>query len=308
MVAVPVIAQTITDHQPRPVRAGGPGPLQATVRPRQAAGAPTAFTLIELLVVIAIVALLMAVLLPALQRVRSQARGAACQSNLHQSGLIISMHVDDNDGGLLATPAGGWTLPRGTFYDFVTDYARSDFAFCPMARRWEHNPDPRLGTSSVDDFRAIAGSKSTAWCLLWAGPNESRPSFSEISGSYGYNYRNFYPEYRNRYPDSARNNVPILLDGAWVLARGSPEHEPPAYDEPLDLTTLQWSGMKSFCINRHNGAVNGLFLDWSVRKVGLKELWTLKWSREFDTANAWTRAGGVQPEDWPQWMRRFHDY
>lgn len=54
--------------------------------------------------------------------------------------------------------------------------------------------------------------------------------------------------------------------------------------------------------------MNGLFLDWSVRKVGLKELWTLKWYKEFDTANEWTRAGGVQPEDWPEWMRGFKDY
>jgi prepilin-type processing-associated H-X9-DG protein len=63
-----------------------------------------------------------------------------------------------------------------------------------------------------------------------------------------------------------------------------------------------------FAINRHNEHVNGLFLDWSVRKVGIKELWTLKWHMEFNTANEWTRAGGVQPEDWPEWMRGFKDY
>jgi prepilin-type processing-associated H-X9-DG protein len=66
--------------------------------------------------------------------------------------------------------------------------------------------------------------------------------------------------------------------------------------------------VSSACINRHNGYVNGLFLDWSVRRVGLKELWTLKWHMQFDTANAWTKAGGVQPEDWPAWMRGFKDY
>jgi prepilin-type processing-associated H-X9-DG protein len=62
------------------------------------------------------------------------------------------------------------------------------------------------------------------------------------------------------------------------------------------------------CINRHSGGVNGLFLDWSVRKVGLKELWTLKWHKQFNTAGPWTKAGGVRPEDWPKWMRHFKDY
>ena len=40
----------------------------------------------------------------------------------------------------------------------------------------------------------------------------------------------------------------------------------------------------------------------------LKELWTLKWYREFDTTGPWTKAGGVQPRHWPEWMRSFKDY
>jgi prepilin-type processing-associated H-X9-DG protein len=61
-------------------------------------------------------------------------------------------------------------------------------------------------------------------------------------------------------------------------------------------------------MDRHSEHVNGLFLDWSVRKIGVKELWTLRWHLQFDTANAWTKAGGVLPEDWPHWMRGFKDY
>ena len=64
----------------------------------------------------------------------------------------------------------------------------------------------------------------------------------------------------------------------------------------------------SFCINRHKGRINSLFMDWSVREVGLKELWTLKWAPNFNTVGPWTLAGGVQPEDWPEWMRGFKDY
>jgi len=54
--------------------------------------------------------------------------------------------------------------------------------------------------------------------------------------------------------------------------------------------------------------VNYLFMDYSVRKVGLKELWTLKWHQSFNTAGPWTRAGGVESEDWPLWTRNFKDY
>jgi len=55
-----------------------------------------------------------------------------------------------------------------------------------------------------------------------------------------------------------------------------------------------------FCINRHEGTVNGAFVDFSVRKIGLKELWKLKWHRNSDL-NAAT------PE-WPVWMKKFKDY
>jgi prepilin-type processing-associated H-X9-DG protein len=61
-------------------------------------------------------------------------------------------------------------------------------------------------------------------------------------------------------------------------------------------------------MNRHGVFVNGLFLDWSVRKVGLKELWTLYWDAEFSRSGRWTKAGGAKPEDWPKWMRGLKDY
>ena len=66
--------------------------------------------------------------------------------------------------------------------------------------------------------------------------------------------------------------------------------------------------MKRFALNRHDGFVNVLFMDWSTRKCGLKELWTLKWHKTYDVTGPWTTAGGVQPVDWPEWMRSFKDY
>ena len=67
---------------------------------------------------------------------------------------------------------------------------------------------------------------------------------------------------------------------------------------------------------RHKLSVNLVFLDWSVRKIGLKQLWVLRWSRETldvggKAMNGWGRAGlydPTEPLDWPEWMQNSQNY
>ena len=82
-----------------------------------------AFTLIELLVVIAVIALLLAIILPALKIAKQQASAIVCMSNEHQLALVWGLYYDDNEAFIVDgdtgdttsgyfnyTPSGGTTM------------------------------------------------------------------------------------------------------------------------------------------------------------------------------------------------------
>ena len=252
------------------------------------------FTLIELLVVIAIIAVLMAILMPALQRVKKQAKAVACQSNLKQWGLVWAMYTDDNNCKFPGYLASNW------MEKLVDYYGESEkLLYCPMATRTRSEGAP-VRYAVIESGSERCGSYALS---EWIYDHI-------VTGSAAYSGGRKAEDYWCSINHKGLSNVPVMGDGAWRAdGQPYPTDDPPSYDgEPRTGVGTAGDEIRIFCINRHDGFINVLFMDWTTRKVGLKELWTLKWHRNFNTLGPWTRAGYVQPSDWPEWMRSFRDY
>ena len=270
------------------------------------------FTLIELLVVIAIIALLMAILMPALNRAKKQARSAGCQMNLHQWSSIWAMYCQDNGGYFceeqrnVGWPRGNWIVALRSLYR-----TRAGILICPMAKKRLDTGASLvnyggpfktyiMGTGGLEDRTEEGSYGANNWTF------NSRPGQTEIqSRPVEFNWKTTDVKGGNQisiFADTMwRGGGPFYMNGS----SGSNRITPPEFNG-------QWLGaaheMKHFCIDRHNGSNNHLFMDWSVRKVDLKELWKLKWHRQYNINGFWSMAGGVQQSDWPHWMRNFKEY